>query len=256
MQCLAYILEQGADVSHLPYHYAYPDLADGPSREALELFVEHEWNVNTGALNGEAGIPLLWAVVGDRELAQWCLDHGADVSPPDNTPKGTVSRHKPLLEHAACAGDIDTFELLRAKGAPMHYGVFPNAVMSANALAAESRAGFTKQLPMLRHLLDVVKCDANEMTYGARFASGSICVNPLCWIACHPRPNGTTAETEELICFLLDNGGDPDLTMVQKGYPDDGVIHIRSARESARQRPNHFFLRIVEEWEKKNRRKA
>lgn len=62
ISCLAYILEQGADVSHLPY-YAYPDLADGgasrPSRKALELLVAHGWNVNTGALNRQPGIPLL-----------------------------------------------------------------------------------------------------------------------------------------------------------------------------------------------------
>lgn len=56
MKCLAYILEQGADVRDVPYHYAWPDLEDGPSREALELFVAHGWNVNTGAMNGEDGI--------------------------------------------------------------------------------------------------------------------------------------------------------------------------------------------------------
>jgi len=257
IKCLAYILEQGADVSSLPYHYAYPELADNPSREALELFVAHGWNVNTGALNGQAGIPLVWAVVGDHELVQWCLDHGADVNPPDHTPQGTVSPRKPLLESAVWAGNIEIFELLRAKGAPMHYGVFPNAVMVANLSAAEDdRVRFTEHMDMLRHLLDVVKCYANESSYGSHYASGSICVNPLCWIACHPRPNGANAETEELICFLLDNGGDLDMTMEHKGYANNDRVLIRSARESARQRPNPFFLKVVEEWEAKHRRKA
>lgn len=256
MRCLAYILEQGADVSNLDCIYAYPDFADSPSREALELLVAHGWNVNTGALNGEAGIPLLWGVVGDRELVQWCLDHGADVNPPDHTPLNVMSPQKPLLEHAAWGADIGVFELLRAKGAPMHYGVFPNAVMAANLKAVGDGAGFPQQMAMLCHLLDVVKCDVNEMTYGAHYESGSECVNPLCWIACHPRPNHAALKAEGLICFLLDNGGNPDMTMEHKGFLNYDRVLIRSARESARQMHNDFSLKVVEEWEAKHRSKA
>jgi hypothetical protein len=113
MRCLEYILEQGADVSRLDYDYAYPDLADSPSREALELLVKHGWNVNIG-LDGHSGTSLLWNVVRDRELVQWCLDHGADVKPPDHTPRGQTNQRIPLLERAACVGDIEMFELLRA----------------------------------------------------------------------------------------------------------------------------------------------
>lgn len=121
--------------------------------------------------------------------------------------------------------------------------------MGAHLSAAESGVGFAEHMEMLRHLLDVVKCDVNELSYGTHYASGSVCVNPLCWIACHPRPNGATAEEVELICFLLENGGDPDMTMEHKGYSKvDGVL-IRSARESVRLRPNPFFLKTVEEWE-------
>lgn len=97
--------------------------------------------------------------------------------------------------------------------------------------------------------MDVVKCDANELSYRSHFASGGICVNPLCWIACHPRPNGANAKTEELIRFLLDNGGDLDMAMEHKGYANDDRVPIWDARESARQRPNPFFLKVVEEWE-------
>lgn len=256
MKYLAYILEQGADVSNLPYHNTCPELADDPSREALELFVAHGWNVNTGALNGEAGIPLLWAVVGDCELVQWCLDHGADVNPPNNNPQGTVRSRKPLLESAALVGYIEMFETLRVKGAPMHYGVFPSAVMSANLSAAEGRNWLIKHTGMLRHLLEVVKSNVNELSYGSHYTSGSICVNPFCWIACHSRPNGTAAETEELIRFLLDNGGDPDRTIEHKGYANGDRILIRSARESASQMHNDLFLNIVEEWEAEHHRKA
>jgi hypothetical protein len=35
-----------------------------------------------------------------------------------------------------------------------------------------------------------------------------MCSTPLCWIACHPR--GSNAK--ELITFLLDHGGDLDLS--------------------------------------------
>ena len=207
-------------------------------------------------MNGQAGIPLLWAVVGDRELVQWCLDHGADVDPPIDNPQGTVRSRKHLLESAALVGNIEIFEPLRVKGAPMHYGVFPSAVTSANLSAAEGRNWFIKHTGMLRHLLEVVKSNVNELSYGSHYTSGSICVNPLCWIACHSRPNGTTAETEELIRFLLDNGGDPDMTIEHKGYANGDRILIRSARESARQMHNDLFLKIVEEWEVEHRRKV
>lgn len=138
----------------------------------------------------------------------------------------------------------------------MHYGVFPNAVVAANLRAVGDGARFPQQMAMLCHLLGVVKCDVNEITYGAHYESGSECVNPLCWIACHPRPDHTITEMEELICFLLDNGGDPDMTMEHKGFLNDDRVLIRSARESARQRHNYFFLEVVEEWETKHRSKA
>lgn len=256
MRCLTYILEQGADVSNLDCIYAYPDFANSPSREALELLVAHGWSVNTGALNGEAGIPLLWGVVGDRELVQWCLDHGADVNPPDHTPPNIMSPRKPLLERAVWSGDIEIFELCRAKGAPMHYGILPNAVMAASLSAVGDSTRFPQQIAMLRHLSDVVKCDVNEITYGAHYESGSECVNPLCWIACHPRPDHTITEMEELICFLLDKGGDVDMTMEHKGFSKDDDVVIQSARESAKERHNYLFSRIVDEWEAKHRSKA
>lgn len=135
----------------------------------------------------------------------------------------------------------------------MHYGVYPNAVMAVSHSAVRDKAAFPQQMAMLRHLLDAVDCDANDITYGAHFVSGSICVNPLCWIACHLRPNDTTAEMKELICFLLDKGGDPDMTMEHKGFSKDDDVIIQSARESAKKSHSHFFLKVVEEWEAKNR---
>jgi hypothetical protein len=167
IQCLTYVLQQGVDVSDADPRHSGVDISELPSREALELLVAHGWNVNTGALNGQAGIPLLWDVLGDRELLQWCLDHGADVDPADHTREGSVSQRKPLLERAAQVGDIEIFELLRARGALMHYGVFPNAVMSTNLSVVGDRTSFIQQVNMLRHLLDVVKCDVNELSYGA-----------------------------------------------------------------------------------------
>jgi hypothetical protein len=249
MRCLEYILEQGADVSRLDYDYAYPDLADSPSREALELLVKHGWNVNIG-LDGHSGTSLLWNVVRDRELVQWCLDHVTIRLEAKRINAYPFWNGQHVLEISRCSSSCVL------SSAPMHYGVFPSAVMSANGWAVERRDRFTKQMRMLRHLLDVIKCDVNELSYGSHYASGSVCVNPLCWIACHPSYNGATAEVAELICFLLDNGGDPDMTMEHKGYLNDDRVLIRSARESARLRPNPFFSKIVEEWEAQHRSKA
>jgi hypothetical protein len=46
------------------------------------------------------------------------------------------------------------------------------------------------------------------------------------------------------------------MTMEHKGFLNDDRVLIRSARESARQKHNDFFLKVVEEWEAKHRSKA
>lgn len=135
-----------------------------------------------------------------------------DVNPADDTSQGAKKRRKPILEVAAAEGDIEAFELLRARGAPLdlHHGVLPSAVMSASYCVSQAGKGpdteFSRMLGMIRHLLDI-GCGANSISYGTHYGSGSVCSTPLCWLACHTNDNGV----RDLVRLLLDRGGDLDL---------------------------------------------
>lgn len=158
------------------------------------------------------------------------------------------SRENPILECAALNGNIESFEILRTAGASVSYnhGLLPSTVMSA-CLYATQPARFERSMAMIRHLVDVVGCDANSISYGAYYGSGSLCSTPLCWIACHTREG-----TRELIKFLLDRGEDLDLA----GPTFDGGVVVPSARTAAKERPNEYFLEVVAEWETKQEGKA
>jgi hypothetical protein len=162
------------------------------------------------------------------------------VNPPAQTSLGNSRPREPVLERAAMTGNIDLFELLRRKGAPLDrtFGVFPKAVMVAND------APSSQMIRMLADLLDVVGCDVNSNSQGAYYGSGSGCSTPLCWIACYPRDKNT----KRLIWFLLDHGGDPDLCFTYTD-PNDEVVVVQSARQAAKERSNLVFLEAVSEWE-------
>lgn len=214
------------------------------------MLVAKGWNINSEA----SEIPFLWDVVNNHELVEWCLDHGADVNPPPATTPSSRGPRKPILEQAASTGNIATFELLRSKGAPLdrNFGVFPVAIMVVNESAKDAikdRQSFDMRIGMLRHLLEVVGCDANANTFGGHYGSGSICSTPLCWIARHPE--GVRAN--ELIWFLLDHGADLDRTLEYMDQ-DNKLVVVHSARDAAdgaswRRVPNQQFFDSVEEWE-------
>ena len=93
------------------------------------------------------------------------------LDPTDDTPPGAKSHRKPIFEVAAAEGNIEAFELWRARGAhlDLHHGVLPSAVMSASYSVSQAGKGpdtyFSRMLGMIRHLLDV-GCDANSISYG------------------------------------------------------------------------------------------
>lgn len=251
IKCLPYVLEQGADVSKLSPRSVWGENSTLVSiRTVLEILVAHGYDINS-----ESGRhPVLWVVgVNDYELVKWCLDQGADLNPPDPAPPTSRPR-EPILERAAMAGNIDTFELLRSRGAPLNrdLGIFPKAVMMATEYVSDEvpyNARFMQQLDMLRHLIQVIGCDVNSHSYGAYYGSGSACSTPLCWVACHSRG----ASARELTWFLLDHGGDPDLTLQYTGQ-DNQLVVVHSARNAARSGswrgiPNQKFLDVLEEWE-------
>ena len=243
MRCL---MEQGADVNRVSGSSLIDLATDAlPSQETLEVLIEHGWDINNRA-PGLSGTPILWYVVGDTDLVKWCLDHGADVDPADDTPEGAKKHRKPILEVAAAEGNIDTFELLRASGAPLdlRHGVLPSTVMAASydipAAGSSPSASFSRMLEMIRHLIDVVGCDVNSVSYGTYYGSGSHCSTPLCWVACHTESDGV----KDLVRLLLDRGGDLDLA-----GPLLYGSQVPSARQGAQQRPNLPFLKVVAEWE-------
>lgn len=122
--------------------------------------------------------------------------------------------------------------------------------MSASYYVSQAGQGpdsyFSRMLSMIRHLLDI-GCDANSISYGTHYGSGSICSTPLCWLACHTNDNGV----RDLVRLLLDRGGDLDLTGPRPDY--QGVV-IPSAREIVQRRPNQLFLDAVAEWESENQK--
>ena len=247
MKCLHYVLGLGADVHQLSPHWLVSTEGTSASmREVLEVLVAHGYDINS---EGD-GLPVVWYVgVGDYDFLKWSLDQGANVNPPGQTPPGQRSRREPLLESAAMLGDIDTFELLRSKGAPFDrkFGVFPKAVMAANDCPSPN------QLRMLTYLLDVVGCDVNSRSYGPYYRSGSICSTPLRWIACHPRG----VNLKELVWLLLDHGGDMDLSY-EWTISGNNVEVVQSARQTAERSPstrefNSLFWEAVEEWENRRR---
>ena len=247
IKCLHYVLELGANVHRLSPHWLVSTEGTSASmREVLEILVAHGYDINS---EGD-GLPVLWHVgVGDYDFLKWCLDRGANVNPPDSALPGKRSLREALLERAAVVGDIDTFELLRSKGAPFdrNFGVFPKVVMAANDCPSESK------ICMLTHLLEVVGCDVNSRSYGPYYRSGSMCSTPLCWIACHQR----NVNVKELIWLLLNHGGDLDRSFEWTVSHNDVEV-VQSARQTAQQSPstrdfNPLFWEAVEEWENRRR---
>jgi hypothetical protein len=143
---IAYLNEQGADVAQITNTSLVDTINDTlPSLETLDLLVEHGWDINNRS-SGRRDDTLLWYVVRDTELVKWCLDHGADLDPGDDTPPGMRRRCEPILECAAVSSSIEAFELLRASGAPVSYshGILPSAVMAIclHVPLTDERLGF------------------------------------------------------------------------------------------------------------------
>jgi hypothetical protein len=238
----------GADVAALSASdiMANDDMAK-PSQEILEILVAHGWDINTQGPGKITSWPLLWYVVEYPDLVRWCLDHGARVDIPDNPPQvkdGVQSRtgvpRPTILGMAASSGSVETFELLRAKGAPLDPRTLHRAVEQATILApkegSEPGSFYTHRMDMVRHLVDVVKLDVNAVQHKL----GRQCSTPLCIVAGRP----TNQIFRELVYFLLDRGADPNLnckTQVDTNWP--------SAIACAQSCGNMRFLQAVKDWQ-------
>jgi hypothetical protein len=192
-------------------------------------------------------------VVGYPNLVQWCLDNGAEVDVPETPPRINAQGVRSytgwprpsILGMAASSGTIETFELLRARGAPLdplmlHYAVDQATILSP-AEGSDPSTFYMRRIDMVRHLLGTLKVDVNSVKYQL----GTQCSTPLCFVA---RRGGTKQDFRELISFLLDHGADIDL--------DGGTIeghHWPSPMVCAERSGNSNFLRSVDEWKARGR---
>lgn len=246
MKIVPFVLENGADVSKLDgssitqsIDFAY----QLPRCELVEKLISHGCDIN----NGE--IPFLWTVVDDIDWVEWCLARGAKVVPPPGTPEHAFTIRNPILQYHARDGNIATFELLRANGAPVSEAVLPSAMRAAGRCARQHSSEspsreYRRLLTTVAHLLESVVIDANIQSFGvaAGVASGSYCSTPLCCVA-----DSSMGETQELVRLLLDYGGDPNLRgkYTSTNYPTT-EHSVPSAMEA--HPDNKRFRKAVDDW--------
>lgn len=244
----------GADVAALSASdILATDDMDKPSQEILKILVAHGWDINTqgrGKIPGHEW-PLLWYVVRYPDLVRWCLDHGARVVIPDNPDNPpyvtnglqcrTGQPSITILGMAASFGSVETFELLRAKGAPLDPQTLHRAVGQATIYApkegSEPSSFYTQRMDMVRHLVDVVNLDVNAIQHQL----GRECSTPLCIVAGRP----TNQIFRELVYFLLDRGADPNLNCKTQ----EDIPKWPNAMVCAQSHGNMSFLQAVKDWQ-------
>ncbi|KAK5122766.1 hypothetical protein LTR85_003681 [Meristemomyces frigidus] len=256
LRVLTYLLEQQDASADTVYPSTIYSLEKPGARRLLpflEVLLAHGWDIDTHGPQ-RTSWPLLWFATSDTELLDWCLQHGASVYIPGDTPSrdrngaGAIPRTS-LLEKAAGDATVATFEKLRAKGArlgqrTLHLAVY-RAAHHARKDGSEDKSSYEERMAMVRHLIDVVGLDVNADGGYVGEPSGT----PLCALA-HLN-NGR--DTRELIWCLLDRGADPD----QKG----GVLRAGSepqpsALEIAQPNGNTLFLDAVTEWRARQKNRS
>ncbi len=245
---LAYLLEHGADVTTTAAAYVSSQAESvKPSYEVLDVLLTYGWDINSLGPNDE-GAPLLWHAIKYPDLVEWCLNNGSKVDVPNIPPKvsanGTYSfksrPRPPILEIAASSGIVETFELLRSRGASLGERTLHRAVKHAAILSPRADSDrneiYTRRMGMVRHIVDVDECDVNTI----RHEYGSHCTTPLCYVAARR----TQQDFRELVWFLLDRGADPNL---DAGFAED--VEWPSPLTCAQWCGNVSFLNAVKEWQ-------
>ena len=248
---LMHLIKQGASVKSMkPRNVTWR----GPrTKPILEILIAHGWDINDreDSGNGSDTEPFMWSIVEDIDLVTWCLEHGASVYPRGQEPLRddiiTLSQLKcqQILEKAAYSATVETFELLRSKGAPLgwrplhraietttHFQADPgedaNRSEEEDIKAKESARKYEERMAMVRHLVDVVRIDVNapDEPPGRNFPDrwGT----PICYIA---KSYGMDTDIRELAWFLLDRGADPT-----------------PALDVAKFTEHHQFIADVEAW--------
>lgn len=176
-----------------------PDrVAEARSSEVFQILLDHGWDIDAREPdqgNGW-GRRLMQLVCHDETLVRWCLDHGASVTDDHTDPY----RCPPILETVAAVGTIDTFKLLRARGAQPGRRTLHRAVESAAAAGRDPPRG-PPRMAMVKYLVDEVGLDVNGLDTDEKLPNhwGT----PLCYAI------QILGDMEEVVTFLLDRGADP-----------------------------------------------
>lgn len=111
------LIDEGAEVSSLRMF----SIKSNPSIPLFETLFAAGYDFkkpgpkNCGMIKGRSMIHL---VIQEGDLVRWLLDHGTplDLGEPIYAPR---ARPPPLLEYCACLGSVDTFNLLKTRGAEL-----------------------------------------------------------------------------------------------------------------------------------------
>lgn len=266
LKVLECLLAYGLDVNQvMPRDFSLP---------MAEILLEHSWDINcTKPLdhNRPRG-PLLWQYVMDDEKVQWCLERGARVICPDSTTAQCPCRSvycwplPPLLTVAAQCSTVETFDRLRAVGAPLGESTLHKAVeacymdIKADPIAAEvneertederqtaarERARFARRQAMVRYLVEDLALDVNAHYQPEKEMMYNRAGKPLAFIA--QRPTGAVRSTPRdytwVVHYLLDHGADAAYaeSIAREAQGEDGISR-------------HHFLDVVAHWRKQRKK--
>ncbi|CAF9919600.1 MAG: hypothetical protein GOMPHAMPRED_001863 [Gomphillus americanus] len=158
-----------------------------PPIELLDILLDYGWDINSMGLPQRNSGPLLWRICHAPELVQWCIEHGARLTIPNETtsrePRSAdifhTPRHLLLLEVVARIGCVATFKKLHSMGAPLtpgvdwpkhhapmvlHTAVFAAAVVLSRVSSSSSE--IKVRVEMVQYLVDNVNWDVNGVCGG------------------------------------------------------------------------------------------
>ncbi|CAG8974342.1 hypothetical protein HYALB_00006190 [Hymenoscyphus albidus] len=227
---LSYALDHGGEV---PTNGCFPTEQDvAPSTEILEILLSHGWDINARTIGDT---PFLWYAV--------CFSH----EPPSRDARGSVKDEfgcPSILEKAAANATVETFELLRSKGAKLsrrtlHFAAAATykSRVSDEYTESSTEEKFSQRLAMVKHLIETIGIDPNALDQPVGYTLGNHWGTPLCYVAkrlANPKWN-----TEEVVRYLLSKGADPEMTMDPSGF---------SARSFATDASNQQMLKLFDGW--------
>lgn len=257
---LIYTLDHGAEVP-LYSNLALDIEGESPSTEMLEVLLTNGWDINSRIIGSQ---PFLWGVVliGDGDLVQWCLNHGATAIPRDLGLESDEDRWKDeigcpaVLEFAARTCTVATFETLRLSGAPLGRRTLHFAAKAAvkvreegeerqNISDKERAKLHSERINMVVYIVEELGVDPNALDQPVGWMLGNHWGTPLCYVT-QSNPNW---DSSEVVLYLLKKGANP----FQKTEPYAGGGH--SAFDLAQRARNQQFIDIVNNWKEKSEKR-